>query len=297
MRAQRKGAATYIGATNLTYWYEDFQWALGPMAQSVALSPTTAGLSNTGLGVYDRMWHNLLDVPDDERACSAGEIVFWGNMAVQTGTASSSSSQIAQGRKYYWEIYHVLGDPSYVQSLKIPQTITPGTFLTSIHSHTSEYTVQTNVPYAYVGFSFDGQLLGGGTADASGNITFGMKASTLPIGNAKLVIPAKNHIPYIATVKITDAVSILPENPRPNGGFDVMIQNGQLRIQINAETPSKATIRLVNSIGQPVAAIASNNTVNIGQNDFYFDMSNLPKGLYICTFFDGERTLSQKVVW
>jgi hypothetical protein len=79
--------------------------------------------------------------------------------------------------------------------------------------------------------------------------------------------------------------------------FDVVFNNNQLHARINAETPAKATIWLTNILGQPVAAIVSNGTVNVGQNDFFFNMSNLPRGGYICTYYDGNRTLSQKIIW
>jgi hypothetical protein len=296
VRAQRKGAVTYIGATNYSYWYEDFQWALGPMAQSVATNPATANMSNTGTGVYDRMWHTILDVPEDERAYTAGEIVFWGNMAVQLGSASSQASQIAQGRKYYWEIYHVLGDPSYVQSLKIPQVLNANHLDTLFNSIHNELHIET-VPFAYVGFTHNGTLLGGGATDENGLITFVFDEKP-PLGQAKLVITAKNHIPHIAPITIlANPVSIAKPLPKQTG-FDVMIsRSGQLHVQINTETPLKATIRLTNSVGQPVRMIVSNETLNVGQNDFYFDMNRLPKGAYICTYSDGNRTLSQKIVW
>jgi hypothetical protein len=79
--------------------------------------------------------------------------------------------------------------------------------------------------------------------------------------------------------------------------FDVIVNNGQLHARINANNPGKATVRLFNTLGQPVATIASNNTIHAGQNDFYFDLFNLPRGVYICTYFDGNRQLSRKIVW
>ncbi|MCL2682817.1 MAG: C25 family cysteine peptidase, partial [Bacteroidales bacterium] len=192
MRAQRKGAVTYIGGSNNTYWTEDFHWSVGSGAN--ASNPETATYANTGLGVYDRAWH-LNGEARSDWAYTASEIVFWGNMAVQGSSATPNTAM----KRYYWEIYHVLGDPSYIQTVTTPQPL-PVNDLGMMMTIDEELYIET-VPYAYVGFSMNGQLLGGGMTDHLGQITLTFDEE-LPYGEALLVITAKGYIPYIETVQI-----------------------------------------------------------------------------------------------
>jgi hypothetical protein len=288
VRGEQKGASTYIGGTNSTYWYEDFAWSIGPMTMSQGQNPHTATLETTGLGVYDRLFHPNYN----ERANDMYQIISYGNKGVFLGT---SNSGLARMERYYWEIYHVFGDPSMVPSFGFPQVM-PADYKDSI-VFTEQNLVIHAVPHARVGFTFDGELLASAKADETGIATLYF-AEELSLGEAKLVITARNYSPHVAPITILRYPSSIQKPLPEQAGFDVMIRgNGQLHAQINAKTPSRATIRLVNLLGHSVGTIVSNGAVNAGQNDFYFDMNHLPKGLYICTYFDGHRAVSQKVVW
>jgi hypothetical protein len=107
-----------------------------------------------------------------------------------------------------------------------------------------------------------------------------------------IIFPKMKHTPNVPSPP-SSITRRLPDHI----AFDVIVNNGQLQTRINAETPAKATIWLTNMLGQTVATVVSNGTVNVGQNDFYFNLSNLQKGAYICTYFDGNRHLSRKIVW
>ena len=74
-----KGALTYVGTSNNSYWDED------DVMERV---------------IFDTLYADPLDVP------SVGEIKWAGLMAVQTTYPSSAN--------YYWEEYHLFGDPSLV---------------------------------------------------------------------------------------------------------------------------------------------------------------------------------------
>ena len=103
------GAVGYIGGSNYTYWGEDFYWAVG---QRNTISATmNLGYIVTKKGAYDHMFHTHSEAYS-EWATTMGSIVINGNMAVQ-----GSNSGL---KDYYWQIYHVFGDPSLMHTLALP---------------------------------------------------------------------------------------------------------------------------------------------------------------------------------
>ena len=212
VRAERRGAVAHIGASNNTFFIEDFQWSVGSINIGTSdFNPNNITPQNSGLGVFDRMFETK-----NERI-SLGEMMEFGNMAVQLGNVTYAGvGDISEDMKrYYWEIYHILGDPSFRPHLFDP-----------------------NNP----------------------------------------------------------ATSTAMRLPKDDMAFDVFVRNEQLHIQIEAKTPSRATIRLVNMLGQQVASTGS-ATIKVGRNEFQLDLFNLPRGVYVCTYFDGVRAVSRKTVW
>ena len=198
LRAPQKGAVAYIGASNSTYFEEDFQWSVGAVNR---MSSTNYTYQNTGLGVYDRIFHTHGE-PVTDWANTVGEILFFGNMAVQLGNATYNNEM----KKYYWEIYHIMGDPSYNPYMFKPQPL--------ICNHEPQISALSNLliietePFAYAGFSMNGQLLSAGQADYSGLLILDFSKPLTP-GNAQLVVTAPNHSPYKSTVTIMPANSPL----------------------------------------------------------------------------------------
>jgi hypothetical protein len=212
VRARQRGAVAHIGASNSTFFIEDFQWSVGSInINSSNFNPNNVTPQNSGLGVFDRMFETK-----NERI-SLGEMMFFGNMAVQLGNVTYAGvGDISEDMKrYYWEVYNLLGDPSFRPHLFDPNN------------------------------------------------------------------------PATSTVR---------RLPKDDMVFDVFVRNEQLHIHIEAETPSRVTIRLVNMLGQPVASTGS-ATIKVGRNEFQIDLLNLPRGVYICTYFDGIRVVSRKIVW
>ncbi|NCB39608.1 MAG: hypothetical protein EOM80_12670 [Erysipelotrichia bacterium] len=97
LRAKDCGAIGYVGGSNSTYWDEDFWWGVG--LHSI-VKPNNEGVpplkETTGPGAFEAMF-------DTHGISNAGFMVA-GNLAVE----SSSSAR----KQYYWEVYHLMGDPS-----------------------------------------------------------------------------------------------------------------------------------------------------------------------------------------
>ena len=100
-RGDNAGAIGYVGGSNYTYWNEDFYWAVG--VRNNINGSMNASYDARRPGVYDRIFHTH----DESLAMSiatAGQVVYYGNMSVQ-----GSNSDL---KDYYWEIYHLMGDPT-----------------------------------------------------------------------------------------------------------------------------------------------------------------------------------------
>jgi hypothetical protein len=187
LRATNKGAVTYIGGTNSTYWNEDYWWGVGYKPPVVGTgSPFVANRT----GAYDALFHDHSE-PVADWATNVGATVVMGNMAV----VQSNSSLI----NYYWEIYSIMGDPSLIPYLGIPAQNScqpPSTLFLGIG--TLELTAD---PYSYVAISMNGELHGVGLADASGNLTLNFTPFTEP-GTAKLVLTRSLRRPQIVNVQV-----------------------------------------------------------------------------------------------
>lgn len=187
IRSNNAGAA-YIGGINSTYWNEDFYWAVGYK------TPQTAAHSYdpTKLGAYDAMFHAPNSVAD--WAQTTGETIFMGNMAVQASTSSR--------KNYYWEIYHLMGDPSLKPYYGVP-TVNNVSFPAEIMMSLSSITV-TAEAYSRVALSKDGTLYATGIVPQSGTLTLSFSPFTT-VGNADLVITRSGKITREETIEILPA--------------------------------------------------------------------------------------------
>ncbi len=194
VKAEGKGAIAYIGCTNVSYWEEDFYWAVG-------VGPITANpdYGSTSFGFYDKVFHDGAELLE-EWSPSVGEMVFAGNMTVQ----QSSSVR----KQYYWEIYQLLGDPTLVPWFTVPENL-PITFPASLAPDASLVDVQAS-PYDYVAISSNGILL-----DAQHTGTLGEVSLSIPEefrgDTILLVVTGEKRQPVfrqIPDVGIFDLVSI-----------------------------------------------------------------------------------------
>ncbi len=184
LRAANKGALIYVGASQVTYWDEDYYWSVGVRSSCTANPSYDA----SHLGTYDRAFHTHNESTSDWTS-TMGAYVQSGNMAVQ----SSSSSR----KLYYWEIYHIFGDPSIRPYLGIPteMNVTSSDVLTV---GTTSLDV-TAAPFAYIALTYENDLVAATFADASGNATLNFSELSLP-GEYELAVSAQNKIQYFKTI-------------------------------------------------------------------------------------------------
>lgn len=194
LRADQKGALGYIGASNNSYWDEDYYWGVG--VGIIVEHPTYAG---TSLGAYDRTFHTHGE-PYSEWYVTQDQMVFAGNLAVTQGSSNYN---------YYWEIYHLMGDPSLMIYFSVPPPMTVS-YTPSIPLGLNILTVNAD-PYSYVGVSQGGILYGAGFADASGTAVLSIVPFAVP-GSADVVVTKQNRQPYIGTLNVQT----------PNGPYVLM---------------------------------------------------------------------------
>ena len=192
MRAENAGVIGYIGGSNSTLWDEDFYWGVG--VDQIGITTPNANAhtyENTGLGAYDGSFHEDGQSQADWYVSSA-QLMYRGNLSVTEGGSSNVL--------YYWEIYHLMGDPSLMTYFTVPDVIN-ATYTSSVPVGTSSLNVNTDAPGSYVAISKDGVLLDAQLADASGNITLDFTAFS-STGTADIVVTKQNRAPYIGILNI-----------------------------------------------------------------------------------------------
>jgi len=186
LQAVDKGALGYIGGSNSTYWDEDYWWGVG--YETVSANPV---YNAANLGSYDRTFHDNGE-PTSEWFTTQGQMPSAGNLAV-TQAASSLET-------YYWEIYHLMGDPSLMVYMSQPP-ITNATYAGLIPLGAATFTVNTE-PYSYVGITKDGVLHGAGIANAAGFVEVIINPVITVPGTADIVVTRQNGQPFIGTVTV-----------------------------------------------------------------------------------------------
>jgi hypothetical protein len=181
-----KGAIGFIGCSNDSYWDEDYYWSVGLCTPSA--NPT---YETSGLGAYDRMFHTHGESPSDWYF-TMGQINYAGNMAV---SASNSSH-----KKYYWETYNLIGDPSVIPILGKPQSFNislPDTLPNKLKS------LSLNIdPFAYVAVSHFDTLWDASFASSSGSVV--LKMPGLSNDSCLVVITGQNKLPVIKTIHFSN---------------------------------------------------------------------------------------------
>ncbi len=186
--ASEKGAIGFIGCTNDSYWDEDFAWAIGSGTPN-----SDPKYSETGLGALDRLFHTHGESPSDWYI-TMGQVNFAGNMAV--------SSTPSLKKKYYWETYALLGDPSILPVIGTPEEFTiplPDTLPRGMRSWSL-----TIDPFAYMAVSDFENLWDASFASPSGSVVL-----DLPVAagdSCMVVITGQNKKPLIKTIYFSEQI-------------------------------------------------------------------------------------------
>lgn len=191
LRASNKGAVGYLGGSNNTYWNEDYYWGVG-YTTSVTANPTYAG---TGLGAYDKLFHDHGE-PYADWFVTNGQINYAGNTAVQASTSSL--------KKYYWEIYHLMGDPSVMNYLWNPDPLSMS-YNVPLMVGDQSLVVQCE-PYTLVALSENNVLLDSKFSGPNNSVTLQFQALT-NTGTALIVGTKQNRAPHIMSIEI-DEISV-----------------------------------------------------------------------------------------
>ncbi|MBN2891353.1 MAG: T9SS type A sorting domain-containing protein [Bacteroidales bacterium] len=268
-----KGAIGYIGGSNSTYWDEDYYWGVGIASESS--QPSYEGSTE---GVYDGLFHDKSNEVNDISTwfIAQGQAYVCGNLAVQ-GSSSSLKT-------YYWEIYHLMGDPSIMNYIGVPDpvsvTYNPAVFM--IGSASVDLTTE---PYAYIAFTQDDNLIGVTQADASGNASLSF-SSALTASEITVVISSQFHQQYIETFQPIAASEpyVLVDSYTPEEVF----YNSTANIDVNFKNVANAgydAAGVVATISTSDTYVTiTDNSANIGditggqiifvEDAFTFDVSN-----------------------
>jgi len=232
LRAPNKGGVLYIGATNSTYWAEDWHWAVG--YKSAPASGNGATYNASTLGMYDRLFHTHGEDPAGWNI-SAGAMIYIGNAVVQSTTSSYKA--------YYWEIYSMMGDPSLIPYLGLPTENTPQ-YMPQLFVGAEELEFTDCAPFSRIAISLDNELYGSVVADENGDALLTFAPITEP-GEVMLVITAQNKEPIITSIQV-----LTSNTPYILFSAVTNPQSGTNFVEFDAEAELDITVRNVG----PVAA-------------------------------------------
>ncbi len=189
LRAVDKGAIGYIGGSNNTYWDEDYWWGVGVTSTPVPSNPTFA---TTGRGAFDGLFHSHGE-PFSDWFITNSQVFYCGNSAVQASTSTR--------KKYYWEIYHLMGDPSVMTYLWDPDPLVVS-YNSPIMVGDQQLVVNCE-DYTLVAISQDNVLLDSKFSGPNTSVTLEFP-SFIDDGTALIVATRQNRAPYIQEIDIED---------------------------------------------------------------------------------------------
>jgi len=264
LRAEGKGAVGYIGGSNSTYWVEDYYFGIG-YRNEITVKPT---YNPDHLGAYDRLFHNNHET-QSQWMSTFGAMIFAGNEAVQ-----SSTSKL---KHYYWEVYHLMGDPSVMTYLAKPEQM-----LVGIHDEilAGETILNAKVaPYSYCALTGNKEkLLSAGFADAEGNITLHFEpADTLT--EYEFAAWAQNYVQFLKTIKCSvKGKKYLEIYPNP----------AHTTMMVVTKTPIMA-YEIMDLTGRVVVS-----QTKIHDNITPVNVSSLANGIYFIKIVDTEQKTTIK---
>ena len=254
------GAVGYIGGSNSTYWGQDFYWAVG-IRSSIGPSMSMA-YNASNLGVYDRTFHTHGE-SYTQWCTTQGSMVMQGNMAVEASTSSSDM------KHYYWEIYHLMGDPSVMPYMTQADTMDVA-FTNHIVYGTSTLSV-TAVPNAYVALTDTAThtLYAAAYADALGQAILTLPP-TLPVGIYELTASAQQYRTAFRRLHVI----------QPNGAFPVVAAISPIgSLDAGTTVPLDVTIHNMGNVtATGITVTLSSSTPLLTLSSTTLTIASLPAG-------------------
>lgn len=241
------GAVGYIGGSNSTYWGQDFYWAVGVRS---SVGPTMSMAYNaSNLGVYDRTFHTHNEAYS-QWCTTQGSMVMQGNMAVEASTSGSGM------KWYYWEIYHLMGDPSVMPYMT--QADTMNVAVSSVVNYGATSLSVSAAPNAYVALvdTVTETLLAAAYANASGTAQLTLPA-TLAVGNYRLAASAQQYRTAFRTIRVI----------QPDGAFPLVTEI------TSAPLVAGDTVALTLHVENPGNAMAHNITIQLASSSSLLTLS------------------------
>lgn len=283
IRAQNKGAVTYIGSSPNSYWLEDMYWSVGayPMVgNNNGYVPTFA---ETTTGAYD--------APFVSNYRTTGAMVFAGNLAVTEVELKDYSRQI--NATYYWEAYNILGDPSLMpyfttaESNEVNHESTIPVGVTSIKIGA--------LKDSYVSITKNSEIIGTAYFNESQEIDIPIQNENEP-SSLVITVTRPQTIPYIDTIEMVvvsgpyislNSTTVNDSEANNNGKIDFgeTVKMNLVIKNVGNSASSNTRILLTNHTGK--ATLTSSDSVFIGNipsgtdnnpitlnNAFTFDISS-----------------------
>lgn len=185
IRAENKGAYSYIGSCPYTYWYEDYYFGVG----ATNTFNSTPNINNTQTGVYDAVWM-------DNTYNTVSSMTFLGNIAVCYAHANNYQTSI--NVTYYWQAYHVLGDGS-IMPYRVQPSVNTVSHATEFPAGATSFTVNAEAG-SYVGISQNNVLLGAALVPEAGSVN--VPVTPVTTGQVKIVVTKPQRQPYIADITV-----------------------------------------------------------------------------------------------
>jgi hypothetical protein len=184
--ASQKGAIGFVGCTSDSYWNEDFFYAVG--VGQVSLNPE---YDPEHLGFYDRLFHRKGEMPS-QWYYTMGQVNYAGLLAVSESTSSR--------KKYYWETYALIGDPSVIPvigpqlnfEINLPDTLPRG--IKSLYFSAP--------PFTYAAISDFDSLWGASHVSPSGFVTLEIPDNAGD--SCQVVITGQGYKTFIKTLRFGD---------------------------------------------------------------------------------------------
>lgn len=269
-KGNNAGAVAYIGGTNSTYWPQDFYWSVG--VRNTISNTMTPSYSSGSLGMYDRLFHTHGETRISQ-GITAGAMLFYGNNAVQSSSSSSSF------KKYYWEIYELMGDPSLMPWLGLAEDVNNFSYATSGNT----IYVMTP-PYSYIAIIDTAtlNLVVAAYSNLSGNATIQLPDG-VDLSACSFTVIAQGYKPYFSVQSHLD----LDLGPVAT---EVKLYPNPATTSCTIVCDSMRSVSLIDSRGTLL------NTFTPSDSICPINLQGLPSGIYFVQVQTADSLCTQKLI-